>query len=192
MAEISSVTLLDGVTYDLKDSKSRMVILAYGSSTWADFLAAYQNNTVVYCRASSNANPASGSQTRLAFMAYVNNATSPTQVEFQYYRSVATHSATTPNDEVYVYTLTSANKWSVIVRPASSKIAAGTGLSSSYANNTLTLSADIAEATATSAGLMSSSDKNKLDNLDNPINISISNTEPTSPNTGDIWFKITT
>ena len=61
-----------------------MVILSYGSSTWNDFISAYENSRVVYCRASSNSNPASGSQTRLAFMAYVNNATTPTNVEFQY------------------------------------------------------------------------------------------------------------
>jgi hypothetical protein len=59
-----------------------MVILSYGSSTWDDFISAYSANKVVYCRASSNSNPASGSQTRLAFMAYVNNASSPTEVEF--------------------------------------------------------------------------------------------------------------
>ena len=69
-----------------------MTILSYGSSTWNDFITAYNANKVVYCRASSNANPASGSQTRLAFMAYVDNAVSPTNVEFQYYRSVSSHS----------------------------------------------------------------------------------------------------
>jgi hypothetical protein len=71
-----------------------MVILSYGNSTWAEFEAAYNNNVIVYCRASSNSNPASGSQTRMAFMAYVNNATTPTEVEFQYYRSMSAHSAT--------------------------------------------------------------------------------------------------
>lgn len=70
-----------------------MTILSYGSSTWNDFITAYNANKVVYCRASSNSNPATGSQTRLAFMAYVDNATTPTNVEFQYYRSVSSHSA---------------------------------------------------------------------------------------------------
>ena len=65
-----------------------MVILSYGNSTWSDFINAYRNNVIVYCRASSNANPASGKQTRMAFMAYVNDADNPTQVEFQYYRSM--------------------------------------------------------------------------------------------------------
>lgn len=143
MADISSITLPDGVTYNLKDSNSGyitgMTILSYGSSTWADFLAAYNAKRVVYCRASSNSNPASGSQTRLAFMAYVNNATNPTSVEFQYYRSVNGHSATQQGDQVYVYTLTSANKWTVTVRESYTKIVAGTNMSSSYSGGTLTL-----------------------------------------------------
>jgi len=70
-----------------------MVILSYGNSTWNDFINAYTSNKIVYCRASSNSNPATGSQTRLAFMAYVNDADNPTEVEFQYYRSVSSHSA---------------------------------------------------------------------------------------------------
>ena len=144
MADISSITLPDGNTYNLKDSTSGyitgMTILSYGSSTWAEFLAAYTAQKVVYCRASSNSNPASGSQTRLAFMAYVNNATNPTSVEFQYYRSVSSHSATQQGDQVYVYSLTSANKWTVTVRESYTKIIAGSGLSSSYANSAITLS----------------------------------------------------
>lgn len=117
-------------------------ILSYGNSTWNDFITAYQKNKVVYCRASSNSNPASGSQTRLAFMAYVNNATSPTEVEFQYYRSVSSHSDSQQGDQVFVYKLTSAGKWTVIVRNAFSKVVAGTGLSSSYSNGAITLSAN--------------------------------------------------
>jgi hypothetical protein len=58
-----------------------MTILSYGNSTWQDFINAYNNNSIVYCKASSNSNPASGAQTRMAFMAYV-NANPPTNVEF--------------------------------------------------------------------------------------------------------------
>ena len=143
MADISSITLPDGNTYNFKDDTSGyitgMTILSYGSSTWADFLAAYKAKRVVYCRASSAATPATGSQTRLAFMAYVNNATNPTSVEFQYYRSVSSHSANQQGDQVYVYTLTSANKWTVTVRESYTKIAAGTNMTSSYSNGVLTL-----------------------------------------------------
>lgn len=116
-----------------------MTILSYGKSTWDDFITAYNTNTIVYCRASSNANPATGSQTRMAFMAYVNNATNPTEVEFQYYRSVSSHTDSQQGDQVYVYKLNKSSGWSVIVRSAFSKVVAGTGLSSSYANSAITL-----------------------------------------------------
>ena len=120
-----------------------MTILSYGSSTWTDFINAYNANRVVYCRASSNSNPASGAQTRLAFMAYVNDESSPTNVEFQYYRSVSSHSASQQGDQVYVYKLTSAGTWSVTVRESYTKIVAGTNMSSSYSSGALTLSAEI-------------------------------------------------
>ena len=120
-----------------------MVVLSYGNSTWQDFLDAYNDNRVVYCRASSNSNPASGSQTRLAFMAYVNNATSPTEVEFQYYRSISSHSAAQQGDQVFVYKLTSAGTWTVTTREASTKIAAGTNMTQAYSGGTLTLNATV-------------------------------------------------
>ncbi len=118
-----------------------MVELSYGHSTWNEFITAYNTHSVVYCKASSNSNPGTGSQTRKAFLAYVNNDTTPTEVEFQYYRSVATHSDSQQGDQVYVYKLKSNGTWSVTVREAYTKIAAGTNMSSSYNSGTLTLSA---------------------------------------------------
>lgn len=119
-----------------------MTILAYGKSTWADFLAAYTAKHVVYCRASSSSNPASGSQTRLAFMAYVNNETNPTSVEFQYYRSVSSHSATQQGDQVYVYKLDKTAGWTVTVRECYTRIVAGTGINATYSNGVLTIALD--------------------------------------------------
>lgn len=191
MADISSITLPDGSTYNLKDSTSGyitgMEILSYGSSTWNDFLAAYTAQKVVYCRASSNSNPATGSQTRLAFMAYVNNAATPTEVEFQYYRSVSSHTANQQGDQVYIYKLTSANKWTVTVRESYTKVVAGSGLASSYASGAITLSTQhsvgtdvpadavftdttYSVATTSANGLMSSSDKTKLDGISSSYN----------------------
>lgn len=117
-----------------------MVVLSYGKSTWQDFIDAYNNNVIVYCRASSNSNPASGAQTRMAFMAYVNSAT-PTEVEFQYYRSVSTHSNSQQGDQVFIYKLNNKNggTWSVTTRQTFTAIAAGTGLSGNWSNGTLTL-----------------------------------------------------
>ena len=117
-----------------------LVILSYGNSTWADFESAYNKSAVVYCRASSNSNPATGNQGRMAFMAYVNNPATPTEVEFQYYRSMSSHTASQQGDQVFVYKLNKTGGWSVIVREASSKVVAGSGLTSSYSNDVLTLS----------------------------------------------------
>jgi len=143
MNELTYVESVNGnsgvVTLDIPPT---MTILSYGSSTWDDFITAYNSNSVVYCRASSNSNPASGAQTRMAFMAYVNNETAPTNVEFQYYRSVSSHTATQQGDQVFIYKLDKTNGWSVTTREAMSKIAAGSNMSSSYSSGTLTLNAD--------------------------------------------------
>ena len=141
-----TITIIPTKTSDLQNDSgfiTGMAIMSYGSSTWNDFLTAYRANKVVYCRASSNSNPASGSQTRLAFMAYVDNADNPGSVEFQYYRSVSSHTNAQQGDQVYVYKLESNGTWSVTVREAYTKIVAGTGLSSSYSNGVLTLSLDL-------------------------------------------------
>lgn len=121
-----------------------MVILSYGNSTWSEFINAYKNNVIVYCRASSNANPATGKQTRMAFMAYVNDSDNPTNVEFQYYRSMNPTNKTINqmSDQVFVYTLTSTGTWSVISRETGIKSVvcdASTGLSATYDKNTGTL-----------------------------------------------------
>lgn len=127
-----------------KDAAAKLIEMSYGeNNAWAKFIAAYNAGSIVYCRASSNANPATGSQTRKAFMAYVNNATNPTSVEFQYVRSVSTKTASQPVDQVYVYTLTNASggTWTVTTRDMGPKLAAGTNTTVSYSNGTYTISA---------------------------------------------------
>lgn len=107
-----------------------LVMLTYDSSTWQDFIDAYNSNKIVYCKVGG----------RMAFLAYVEAS----KVEFQYYRSLGSPSVSNQVDEVYVYALTSANKWTTTTRKASSTIAVGTGLSKSYTANsrTMTLSVD--------------------------------------------------
>lgn len=120
-----------------------MVVLSYGNSTWNDFITAYNDNRVVYCRASSQTNPASGTQGRMAFMAYVNNAENPTEVEFQYVRSVSTKTVSQPVDQVFVYKLTNASggTWTVQTRDMAPKLAQGTNTTVTYANGTYTINA---------------------------------------------------
>lgn len=129
----------------LNAKQDDMVILKYWISTWNDFITAYNKNWVIYCRASSNSDPASWSQTRLAFMAYVNNETTPTEVEFQYYRSRSSHStAATALDEVYVYKLVSTNgwTWTVTQRDTAAKPLAWTWIWLTYNASGMTISAD--------------------------------------------------
>lgn len=128
-----------------------MVILSYGNSTWNEFINAYNNNVIVYCRASSNANPKTGAQTRMAFMAYVGGpADAPTSVEFQYYRSMNPSNKTISqlSDQVFVYKLSNNGTWSVESREASIKSVvfdASSGLTGTYDKTTGTLT--IAAAT---------------------------------------------
>lgn len=201
MLLIYNSTLVSGgcwICYKGYDIPPKMTILAYGSSTWDDFIAAYNSNTIVYCRASSNSNPATGNQTRMAFMAYV-NSTPPTEVQFQYYRSVSSHSATQQGDQVYIYKLNKNTGWSVTVREAMSKIAAGAGLASTYKNGTITLSAtntpDLSNyvqrtdyASASSAGVV------KVDGTSITINngvISASTYSPTALTAAQILSAVT-
>lgn len=134
------------ISGDTISASVELVEMSYGeSNAWAKFIAAYNAHSIVYCRASSNANPASGSQTRKAFMAYVNNAENPTSVEFQYVRSVSSKTASQPVDQVFVYTLTNASggTWTVTSRNMAPKLAAGTNTTVNYSNGTYTVNATV-------------------------------------------------
>ncbi len=141
------------------DATAKLVEMSYGeSNAWAKFLAAYNAGSIVYCRASSNSNPASGSQTRKAFMAYVNNATNPTNVEFQYVRSVSSKTDSQQCDQVFIYKLESTNggTWSVASRNMGPKINVSAPITKTFsngANATVTLGASaMTGATSSTAG----------------------------------------
>lgn len=139
-----------------------MVVLSYGHSTWQDFINAYNNHVIVYCAASSNSNPATGTQGRMAFMAYVGGfsggSTEPTEVEFQYYRSTnpTTRTINSFNDQVWVYKLEAKNggTWTVAAREANIKsfaLASGNAGSVTYDKNTAILTLDTNLPAVTSA-----------------------------------------
>ena len=121
---------------------TKMVVLEYWVSTWQDFLDAYNKNALVYCRVSSWS-----SGYRMAFMAYTAWQWTPTEVEFQYYRSRSSHSQdSTQLDEVYVYKLTNAWTWTTTQRDTWARITNGTWISISSVTSswitTRTISAD--------------------------------------------------
>lgn len=141
------------------DATAKLVEMAYGESdAWAKFIAAYNAGSIVYCRASSSSNPGSGAKTRKAFMAYVNNETTPTSVEFQYVRSVSSKTDSQQSDQVFVYTLTNANggTWSVASRNMGPKINVSAPITKTFttgANATVTIGADaMTGATSSTAG----------------------------------------
>ena len=170
------------------DDEGGLTILSYGSSTWAEFLAAYNKNAIVYCRASSNADPSIGTQGRMAFMAYVNlSGSTPTSVEFQYYRSVTTHSDAQQGDQVFVYKLDNAGTWTVTTREAYTKIAAGTALSSSYSSGVLTISNDAAVPSGGSDGQVLTKNSSGYGWAAVPA---ASNGLPTGGSTGQILRKV--
>ena len=154
MADISKLVLPDSSEYNIKDASAThgMFIASYGNTTYEQCLAAYQAKEIIYCRASSNNNPASGSQNRMAFLAYVDNMDTPTSFEFQYYRSVSSHTNTQQGDQVFIYVLKSSTGWSVTTREAYTKVVAGTNLGSSYSSGTITLNHSASGVTAASKG----------------------------------------
>lgn len=147
------------VTAAINDKSDKFVIMKYGeTNAWAKFIDAYNNNKIVYCRASSNSNPASGAQTRLAFMAYVSAETNPTSVEFQYVRSVNSKSDSQQSDQVFVYKLTNASggTWTVESRNMAPKINVSGPITKTFttgANATITIGANaMTGATSGAAG----------------------------------------
>lgn len=140
-----------------KDTTAKLVEMAYGeSNAWAKFIAAYNAGSIVYCRASSNADPSSGAKTRKAFMAYVNNETNPASVEFQYVRSVSSKTDSQQCDQVFVYTLknTSGGQWSVASRNMGPKINVSGPITKTFsngANATVTIGADAMTGATSSA-----------------------------------------
>lgn len=154
VSDVTDFPSIPANTSDLNNDSgyiTGMYIAAYGKSTYADVLAAYQANKVVYCRASSSSNPASGNQLRMAFLAYVNNEATPTEFEFQYYRSLSSHTYNDQSDQVFVYKLNKTNGWSVTIRQATTKIIPSTGLAYTFAagnNPTNTIKAKLNSETS--------------------------------------------
>ena len=122
------------------DFMNGMFIASYGSTTYEEVLYRYQHNHIIYCRAAGGTNPAGASKQRMAFLAYVNNMDTPTEFEFQYYRSMSSHSNTDQGDEVWVYKLNKSGGWSYITRKTFTRIVAGTGLTANWSNGVLTIS----------------------------------------------------
>ncbi len=109
----------------------------YGTTTYAEIAAAVAANKMLYCKVAVSDNPSP--QYRMAHLAYI----IPTGFEFQYYRSVSPKDADNQGDEIFVYKVDNTDVWTTTTRKAYTKIVAGTNMSSSYSDGTLTLNATI-------------------------------------------------
>ncbi len=193
-----------------KEAWTQMKVLSYGHSTWQDFIDAYNENAIVYCKASSNSNPWTWTQWRMAFMAFVSvNSWTwvPTSVEFQYYRSRSDHNTDANQlDQVFVYTLTSASwwTWSVTERNTWAKAVAWTWINLAFGSGNMTISADTT-VLATQTDLNSKQDtlvswtniksinsNSLLGSWDITLNdVKISSTAPSSPTEWMVWYDTT-
>lgn len=113
----------------------------YGTTTFAKVFAAFKAQQVLYCRASSQSDPSVGSKLRLGYLAYLNDQNSPSEFEFQYYRSVSTHTDGAQGDEVYIYKISNTNGWTFTKRYTYTRMAAdGTTINSNYDGGRMTFS----------------------------------------------------
>jgi hypothetical protein len=113
----------------------------YGTTTFADVLAAFKAQQILYCRASSQSDPSVGNKLRLGYLAYLNDQNSPSEFEFQYYRSVSTHTDGAQGDEIYIYKISNTNGWSFLKRYTYTRMAAdGTTINSNYNGGKMTFS----------------------------------------------------
>ena len=109
-------------------------VAIYGSTTYQAVLDAISAGSLVFCQIDN-----SPTTYRRAVLSYVDSGLG--KVEFLYYRSVGTHSASQQGDQAIIYMVDSTNSWTTTTREAYTAIAAGTHMSQSYNNGTLTLNA---------------------------------------------------
>lgn len=149
-----------------------LTILTYNSSTWNDFITAFNANKIVYCRVPT------GNDARYAFLAYYNGP--EPSAEFQYYRSVRTHSQSAQGDEVYIYKLMGDGTWSTTTRKTYSNVNVSNGIKNSYYDYQLHLSIDSAYASFTNYYT-----KTDVDNLISAITTVSFEIVQTLPSTGE-------
>lgn len=124
-----------------------MTVLDYGTSTWNDFITAYNNHAIVYC-AVDGSSSYPGSKC-LAFMAYYNpsDSNSTQSVEFQYVRSVGSLNSSNPSDQVFIYKLTSTGTWTTTTRSLHGKVTAGANITVTPSGDSIQIAASVGSHT---------------------------------------------
>jgi hypothetical protein len=109
-------------------------VAIYGTTTYQAVMDAISAGSLVFCQVGNTE-----TTYMRAVLSYVDSGLG--KVEFLYYRSVGTHSASQQGDQAIIYMVDSTNAWTTTTREAYTAIAAGTHMSQSYSNGTLTLNA---------------------------------------------------
>lgn len=125
------LTVNSGATdVEWQTNSASLFVAVYGVSTWAEVNAAWTAGRLVFGRLSSAAHgytaPLTYIDTDGSFM-------------FMAYTNYAAHVSSKQNDEVTLFTLDPQDNWSRVTNPVGTAIQVGNGLSSTYANNTLSI-----------------------------------------------------
>ena len=128
----SWVLSVNGQNWDVTINPVAMVTLEYWTSTWAEFLEAYNAKSIVYCKVWSS-NP---QWYRMAFLAYVAYSNwEPSEAEFQYLRSVGSKTSSQPCDQVFIYKLMKSTwAWTTTTRNVAQKDEAWDWISITFTN----------------------------------------------------------
>ena len=132
-----------------------LTILTYGSSTWNDFITAFNANKVVFVRCGAGTTPGASTKPILAHLVkveYYNE--NPRYAEFRFDDYVDQKTYANQDDHIRIYKLFTDNGWTLTTVPVAPRIVAGDGINYNWEENqrerTLTLSLDRASITTVS------------------------------------------
>ena len=167
---------IEDIESAVSGKSDKFTVLTYNSSTWADFTAALNNNTIVLCKDNTFGTP------HYAVLADYDPNVGNKQAQFIYYAHIK---ATNPNNPHYikgdrdyatVFKLTDGSNWSRKEGYVSTLMLAGNGIAESYNTETdrLTFSINPEQVASAVSGLLPSTDlsyisgqvDNKLDKAD--------------------------
>lgn len=132
-----------------------LVVLTYGSSTWNDFITAFNANKVVFVRCGAGTTPGASTKPILAHLVKVDYYNgNPRFAEFRYDDYVDQKTYADQDDHIRIYKLFTDNGWTLTTVPVAPRIVAGDGINynweESQRERTLTLSLDRASITTVS------------------------------------------
>lgn len=147
---------IEDIEESVSGKSDKFTVLTYNSSTWAEFTAALNKNTIVLCKDTQ------GSMNYYAVLSYYNTSSGNKEAHFIYYSH---NKATNPNNPHYyrsdrdyavVFKLTDGSNWSRKEGYVSTLMLAGNGIAESYNTETdrLTFSINPEQVASAVSGLL--------------------------------------